>query len=81
MTRDEIVNVLSAGKCKLVFNKVDGTPREMTCTLYSEFIPESMQPSSDSKVKFNPDIIRVFDLDKEGWRSFRVENFTEVAPV
>lgn len=60
----------------VTFKKKDGTIREMRCTRNPKFIPEDQQPKTDSEGSETS--IRVFDLDKQEWRSFIVENVTKV---
>ncbi len=70
--KDDIVSILKAFTVELTFYKVDGSLRKMFCTLNESYIPGSF--SKESKRKDNPDIITVFDLYKEDWRSFKVDN-------
>ena len=59
------------------FTKKDGTVRNMLCTRDSQLIPAKHTPSSaESKVKENLDVLRVFDLQKQEWRSFRIDSVT-----
>lgn len=60
---------LSTTKVKVEFIKKDGTLRIMICTKNPLIIPESNMPIGTKTVKENPDIIRVFDLEKSAWRS------------
>jgi hypothetical protein len=81
----EILEVLRSQDNKGVmveFTKIDGTVRKMLCTLAKSLIPEDDYPKSD-KAKVETDVVptvcRVYDLEKQGWRSFRfdsVVNFT-----
>jgi hypothetical protein len=60
----------------IVFTKVDGTTRTMRCTLQPNMLPEKTSLTEDSpntEVK-NIEVLRVFDLDKNAWRSFHVKN-------
>ena len=67
----ELVEMLKTREVVVVFTKRDGSEREMRCTLNSDLanIPESFSSSS------NPDEgrVTVWDLDKNGWRSFYVD--------
>ena len=72
-----MVDQLRKGICTVKFTKVNGEERLMSCTLSNQFIPENLQPSKDSDdtgVQRTLDVIRVFDVNADGWRSFRVEN-------
>tara|TARA_Y100000310_G_scaffold84955_1_gene81815 strand:+ start:521 stop:811 length:291 start_codon:yes stop_codon:yes gene_type:complete len=83
-TREMMVESLHKGICKVTFEKVDGTNRIMNCTLKPNilakesgggFIAEEMKLTEAAK---NTNVIPVWDMDAQGWRSFRidsVENF------
>ena len=67
----------------IVFTKQDGTEREMFCTLCESRIPAEKQPKSQtsnstSTRQGNDTAVRVFDTDKQEWRSFRWESVKEV---
>ena len=77
MIRSDLVEFLRDGICEVLFVKKDGTDRLMKCTLNYDYIPEDMKPLNlvkGEKVLQNLDILKVFDTDKQDWRSFRVEN-------
>jgi len=74
MERDEMLKDLRAGACEVVFTKVDGTERTMVCSLSNQLLPEVSDKESKAKVVENPDVIQVYDLEVEGWRSFRVDS-------
>lgn len=54
----------------IVFVKTDGTQREMVCTQNLGMIPPQHHPNPVSERNETTDIIRVFDLQKNAWRSF-----------
>lgn len=68
--------------CNVVFEKVDGSLREMKCTLHPDLIPaiihDSDKPARKTPTE-NPDVIKVYDLEADGWRSFRYENVIDIA--
>jgi len=77
MTYEEIVNTLRLSVVNLSFTKVkDGAVREMRATLVSDKIPEDKMPKTDvnSNTEKNQIAVRVFDLDVNDWRSFRVDS-------
>ena len=75
MNRNELVENLRFGIVTVVFKKVNGDLREMTCTLSRDVVPPT-PPSNDKKP--NKDIIPVWDTDKKAWRSFRLENIISI---
>jgi hypothetical protein len=68
--------------CTVVFTKQDGTERKMRCTLNPASIPQESQPKTDGEEATSTPgpTIRVFDLDKQQWRSFRWESVKQFTP-
>ena len=56
------------------FTKKDGTERIMKCTLQEEYLPETVGEVR----KKNEDSLAVYDLDVEGWRSFRWDSVKRI---
>ena len=84
MTYEEIVNTLRLGVVNLSFTKVkDGAVREMKATLVSDMIPEDKMPKTDANANTekNQLAVRVFDLDLNDWRSFRVDSLLTFSAV
>jgi len=63
----------------VTFTKQDGTERVMNCTLKPELLPEA-KPLQEGKTprKESTTSIRVYDLEKQEWRSFTTKNVTRV---
>ena len=87
--REWIKSLLQKSTIKVTFVKADGTDREMLCTLNWDFIPSAaITPSSpvDGIVKESkkprkepdPHSLRVFDVEKQEWRSFRFDRLKKV---
>jgi len=62
----------------VTFNKKDGEERVMTCSLQPELLPAVPIKESTTTKKENTNIISVYDLTAQGWRSFIVKNVTNV---
>lgn len=63
----------------VVFTKKDGSQREMFCTLSESRIPTEKQPKTESEdSEIAGSAIRVFDTEKQEWRSFRWDSIKEV---
>jgi len=73
MTRNEMMDALYEKNCRVIFTKLNGEQRDMCCTLNMDMIPEDKRPTNGS-TEYSADTIRAFDLNKEGWRSFRVDS-------
>jgi len=64
---------------KVSFTKKDGSLREMICTRVMDLVPDDEHPKDDNKEhEQNPDVIPVWDLEKEAWRSFRVDSVVSI---
>lgn len=72
-----IVDALREGKVHLQFKKVNGDLRNMVATLHTDYIPESDIPAEGKERVTNEEIVVLYDLEVNGWRSFRTENLIE----
>ena len=70
--RDEILEV--------TFTKVNGDKRVMNCTLMEGILPSNTTENKTDK-KVNEDILSVWDVDANGWRSFRMNAVTQVRQI
>jgi hypothetical protein len=77
LKKQGIVEALQLGKVHLQFKKVNGELRNMFGTLNSEYIPEDKIPEEGKERKSNEEIVVLFDLEVNDWRSFRTENLIE----
>lgn len=80
MRREEILEILHSGPTSVRFIKNDGSFRDMRCTLNREILSEHLPPREPgtTPAETNPNLIRVFDLEKLEFRSFRVDSVTSV---
>ena len=67
---------LHNGVVEVNFTKTNGDLRRMNCTLVPEYM--HTKPSEDGARKSNPAVAAVWDLDKDGWRSFRYDSVKSV---
>jgi hypothetical protein len=84
LNEDEVLNSLRTNLegVRVLFTKKDGTEREMLCTLVSANIPTESQPKeSTQSSSVVGSAVRVFDLDKKEWRSFRWDSVKSVNGV
>lgn len=75
---------LQSGIVTVVFEKVDGTIRSMQCTLNSEFMPPQLLTEQQEAAKIrneNADLLAVWDVENNGWRSFHVSKVKHVLGV
>ena len=66
---------LREGEVNFEYTKKDGTTRKARGTLDIGMIPEDHWPKERPTA---PDNVRYWDLDAQGWRSFRPENFLRI---
>ena len=62
----------------VTFTKKDGTIRDMFCTLVESRIAKDKQPKTETTTKDSGSALRVFDTEKQEWRSFRWDSVTQV---
>ena len=83
MNRDDMKATLLKNVCDVRFTKVDGTTRDMRCTLKEDLLPEPV--ASDTEInrnrKPNDSVQVVWDLDKKAWRSCRIDSVLEMQLV
>lgn len=87
-----VKQLLTNSEVTVTFTKADGTDRDMLCTLDHSRIPVSIakpvsttapvdgivRESRKPRKEPDPHSIRVFDLEKQEWRSFRFERLKKV---
>tara|TARA_A100001515_G_scaffold43271_1_gene34140 strand:- start:42680 stop:42940 length:261 start_codon:yes stop_codon:yes gene_type:complete len=69
--RDEMIRDLRESDCNVIFTKVNGEERDMICTLNPDKINYELK---GKETQPNDKVIRAWDINKEAFRSFRVEN-------
>jgi hypothetical protein len=91
--RDWVKSLLNKQEITVRFTKADGTERDMKCTLNWHLIPakevkhqmgsvdgivrESIKPRHAPKEP-DPAVIKVFDLEAQAWRSFRMDRLKKI---
>ena len=63
---------------RVKFTKKNGDERLMVCTTNHAAIPWEHQPKGEMYRAEPENQIRVYDLEKQGWRSFLVESVTSI---
>jgi hypothetical protein len=77
--RAELVSQLKKGKGRITFMKMDGTERVMECTLQQDLLPDQMDVEEYiSERRANDEVLAVWDLEKDAWRSFRLDRVVTV---
>jgi hypothetical protein len=83
VSRDDVLSALRDNEyTRLRFTKADGTVRDMVATLNATQLALLYKDPDFSAIKYenvdmedtvNPETVVVFDLERRGWRSFRVD--------
>mgnify|MGYP006267654243 CR=1 FL=1 len=68
---ETLKELLKSNIIEVTFTKVNGEKRVMKCTLQESFLPEQ---KSESDRKKNENVLAVFDIDSNDWRSFRFDS-------
>ena len=72
-----LIGLLQSEIVQLTFIKKDGTERIMKCTLSEQKIPAENMPKGTDRAK-SDEAVAVFDLENNGWRSFRWDSLTNI---
>ena len=82
MEKSNVIGLLKTETVDIEFLKKDGTLRVMTCTLREDKLPAQIDLEEHTQKKApNPDILAVFDVTNQGWRSFRWDSLQKVDGV
>ena len=74
-------DLLKESIVEVSFNKKStGELRTMRCTLNPKYLPEQVAGATKTKAD-NPEVVSVFDLDKQDWRSFRIDSVVSLATL
>lgn len=62
---------------EITFVKADGSDRVMKATLLEEKIPSEKMPKGNTKTQ-SDEVLPVFDVENDGWRSFRWDSIKQI---
>jgi hypothetical protein len=63
-------------RVRVIFTKKDGSKREMLCSRKLGLIPSEYHPKGEGREIV--DTVPVFDLEAQGWRSFRIDSILSI---
>jgi len=91
MNRDEIIDILHNNVANITFTKVNGDVRVLKGTLLDQYLPQKeVDPSgvdieliseTQERKAINDNVVVVFDVENDGYRSFRVDSVTSMEIV
>jgi len=76
-TKEQIREAARAGVINVQFTKKDGSLRNMRCSLQEKYLPKLMD-DTEAAMKDNSDVLAVWDIEVNGWRSFRIDSVTSM---
>jgi hypothetical protein len=78
--KNEIAEQARNSIIKVSFTKANGETRILRCTLQAEFLPPQ-RDIEESTTRNNPNVLAVWDIENNGWRSFRLDSVFNVEVV
>ena len=80
MLHQWLKDILTVTEATITFTKVDGTERVMRCTLEANKLPPVVikEDAKPRKVSDSTKSLRVFDVEKQEWRSFTIKNIKRI---
>jgi hypothetical protein len=77
LSKSNIKNMLTTDIVNVKFKKADGSERLMKCTLLEGWVKEYEKKSEKTR-PVSEDTLSVWDVEKNGWRSFRYDSIIEI---
>ena len=81
--REALVKSLQKNIMSVIFTKKNGEERTMHCTLNETLLPETTwrEELDESKKKENLEVLAVWDVDIDAWRSFRLDSIKDLKVI
>jgi hypothetical protein len=82
--KEDLKKLLQNNTLSVLFTKKDGTKRAMLCTLDANLLPVADKKEGDEvkkEKKQNDESLAVWDLEKNAWRSFRIDSVVSYSKV
>ena len=82
--RETLLTDLKDNVIEVTFTKVNGEQRVMRCTLSTKHLPpttDMQHLDEEHKKKQNENVIACWDVQAQGWRSFRIDSVTYVQVI
>lgn len=77
LTRNDLVGLLKENVLAITFTKKDGSVRSMNATLMESVLPAKVPEVTRTKTP-NPNVVSVWSVQDEGFRSFRLDSVLSV---
>jgi hypothetical protein len=80
--RSTLLEILNTREAVVKFRKLNGDLRIMRCTLKEDLLPQAIQENlgklNVNRLQHIENLVTVYDLDMDGWRSFHLDSIIEV---
>lgn len=73
-TKEKLKDILKQNTVNVSFTKVNGTERNMLCTLKESILPIRDTNETSQKKQENDNVLPVWDLEEKAFRSFRIDS-------
>lgn len=92
-TKEEVSKLLKESNCEVTFTKTDGSERIMKCSLCENVLKPYIKEAEERKQQMiaegkevkerpeNPNVLSVIDLEKQSWRSFRIDSIKNIVKI
>lgn len=80
-TKELLTEWLKKGVFEVTFSKKDGTVRVMEATLLASKLPVVENKTTTRTKKPNPEVLSVWSVKDNSWRSFRIDSVKSVRPI
>lgn len=80
VSREGLIDILVKYVATINFTKKDGTERQMICTRNAKYMTGNAITPKEldaARKKENDQVISVWDIEKEAWRSFRIDSLKD----
>ena len=79
INKSNIHKLLIEGPKLVTFTKKDGSLRSMKCTLAPHLLPQTESKRTEAAKSIeNENLVKTYDLENEGWRSFNVSSVISI---
>lgn len=81
VTKQKLKDILKQNIVSISFKKIDGTDRKMLCSLKEDILPVVESKETTKKKPENENVLPVWDLEKNAFRSFRIDSLTDYSII
>lgn len=81
ITKQKLKDILKQNVVSISFKKIDGTDRKMLCSLKEDILPVAESKEPTKKKPENENVLPVWDLEKNAFRSFRIDSLTDYSII